>query len=136
MHTQAGARMSPATGLRITRIHFFDTDGDFIFRPEDPGNSLRIKADDARGHMDGVVLYNLDHNGRVLTPFQPFQAGQPFRGPTPGCPYNVWYWNGNRESPSLAPSFGWYMGDPDLHTHLYLRDGRIDLLSDSVVTLA
>lgn len=52
---------------------------------------------------------------------------------------NVWGWNGDREKPSLSTSFvcpsprGSIKNHP--YVHLFLREGRIDLLPDSEVVL-
>lgn len=45
---------------------------------------------------------------------------------------NIWAWNGNREAPTLSPSFLCY-GDGQYlpRVHLFLNNGRIDLCSDS-----
>lgn len=42
-----------------------------------------------------------------------------------------WKWNGSTESPTLEPSVN-YPG----HCHFYVRDGKIQFLSDSSHTLA
>lgn len=54
---------------------------------------------------------------------------------------NVWEWDGSRDAPTLTPSFLGVERDRKGRTvrpfrvHLYLTKGRIDLLSDSTVTL-
>jgi hypothetical protein len=54
---------------------------------------------------------------------------------------NVWGWDGNRESPTLQPSFLAVEVDKKGRTarpyraHLFVRDGKIELCGDSTVTL-
>lgn len=49
---------------------------------------------------------------------------------------NVWGWDGNREAPTLTPSF---LGDRREHAgyliHLFLTGGRIQLCSDSTLVV-
>ena len=48
----------------------------------------------------------------------------------------VWKWNTNLENPTLTPSVNiWHNGDqangiPPFRCHFFVRDGRIDFLSD------
>ena len=42
---------------------------------------------------------------------------------------NIWQWDGNRENPTIRPSFL----VPDYHFHCYVTNGKIDVLSDSRV---
>jgi hypothetical protein len=47
---------------------------------------------------------------------------------------NVWGWDGNREAPTLRPSF---LGKRDRYRiHLHLTAGKIDLCGDSTLVLA
>ena len=89
---------------------------------------------------DGRILYDLAVDGLSGT----LEMSQPFRrGPNPGrvAGMNVWGWDGDRERPSLTPSYVCTLeGSTELElrpirVHLYMRGGRIDLLSDSTVTL-
>jgi len=47
---------------------------------------------------------------------------------------NVWGWDGNREAPSLTPSFLAKKDRPYVF-HMYLRAGKIELCGDSTVVL-
>lgn len=67
-------------------------------------------------------------NPYIWTVFQPFKKSNTY---TVKEGYYVWSWDGDREAPSLTPSFLQY----DPRAHLYLRKGKIELLGDSVVTL-
>lgn len=42
---------------------------------------------------------------------------------------NVWQWDGNRENPTLTPSFLW----PDGRLHLFVVKGNLNILPDSTV---
>lgn len=48
---------------------------------------------------------------------------------------NVWGWDGNRDAPTLTPSFLAAKGRPYV-MHSYLRAGRLELCGDSTVKLA
>lgn len=47
---------------------------------------------------------------------------------------NVWGWDGNRDAPTLVPSFRAEKGRPYLF-HSYLKQGAIELCGDSTVVL-
>lgn len=58
----------------------------------------------------------------------------------PGCKcYHMfderWTWNGDEDLPTFSPSMGVFMGT-DQQCHSYVRDGRIEFLSDSRHELA
>ena len=42
---------------------------------------------------------------------------------------NIWFWDGNRENPTIRPSFR----VPAYYFHCYVTNGKIDVLSDSHV---
>lgn len=47
---------------------------------------------------------------------------------------NVWGWDGNKDAPTLSPSF---LGHRDRYLiHLFLKAGRIDLCGDSTLVVA
>lgn len=47
---------------------------------------------------------------------------------------NIWKWDGNREAPTLDPSFLCvYPSEPGFRIHSYLRGGKLELLGDSTV---
>lgn len=102
--------------------------------------------------VDGYAIYELNtirtpeeleqekangHN--YINPYS-FTIGQPFKlGATcdmndkTGHKWYVWGWDGNKEAPSLTPSF--LMETDKLKVHLYLTAGKVNLLSDSNVEL-
>ncbi len=45
---------------------------------------------------------------------------------------NVWYWNGNKEKPSIQPSFRMVFPDYTM-IHLFVLDGKLDILSDTTI---
>lgn len=47
---------------------------------------------------------------------------------------NVWGWDGNREAPTLSPSFLAREGRPYV-MHSFLRSGKLELCGDSTVAL-
>ena len=69
------------------------------------------------------------------TVHQPFKQGASFQ--IDGR--NVWSWDGDRDAPTLRPSFGLGLNDPRpdrVIAHLHLTKGKVDLLGDSNVVLA
>lgn len=42
---------------------------------------------------------------------------------------NIWHWDGNRENPTITPSFLW----PDGRLHLFVRAGKLDILPDTTI---
>lgn len=74
-------------------------------------------------------------NPYTTTNFQPFSQ----KGTHQIDGRNVWAWNGNREAPTLTPSFlmdyGKRNGEQMTKVHLFLTDGKINLLGDSNVEL-
>ena len=63
---------------------------------------------------------------------QPFSRKGPYQQEHPAS--HVWGWDGNREAPTLTPSF-MLSGDPAFKVHLFFQAGKINLLPDSTVTL-
>lgn len=59
--------------------------------------------------------------------FQPFSV----KGQQQVSGRNVWAWDGNREAPSLTPSFLHESPRKEYRIHLYFTKGEIDLLPDS-----
>lgn len=46
----------------------------------------------------------------------------------------IWWWNDDVVKPTLAPSLGVNMGT-DMQCHLFVRDGNLEFLGDSVHAL-
>lgn len=65
--------------------------------------------------------------------FQPFKRGNSYQT-SEGR--NVWGWDGNKEVPTLSPSWLIEWANPkEFRVHLFFQNGKINLLSDSTVTL-
>lgn len=78
-------------------------------------------------NADGVVWYEVLCEDRTIYLRQLFVKGLNIHG------YNdmsiVWSWDGDRENPTLNPSFLW----PDGRLHLFVRHGNLDILPDTTV---
>lgn len=85
----------------------------------------RIEFDEPDG---GRVWYEIAHeDGSFSYMTQPFnREGRPTRRDR-----LVWAWDGNRDAPTLTPSF--LCRDTRVVVHLFLRNGAIDLCGDSTV---
>ena len=70
----------------------------------------------------------------IINPYS-FTAHQPFsrKGLQQINGRNIWSWDGNREAPSLTPS--WLMNWENIKIHLFFTAGKINLLSDSNAVL-
>ena len=79
-----------------------------------------------------------EEHPRIGYMLQVFSKKGSFVLETPGRKDNVWAWDGNRDAPTLAPSFLCeYPGaQPPVRVHLFLNAGRISLCSDSTVQVA
>lgn len=88
-------------------------------------------------NIDGAVWYETD---RVGFPHyrQPFARGGMKKHPTckdsKGDPTNIWGWDGNKEHPTLTPSY-LCSYPPGTVVHLHFTAGRIQLAGDSTVEL-
>lgn len=82
---------------------------------------------------DGTAVYVVEGEGHGLR--TPTLAAQRFKkGPRFDDGGGVmWSWDGNRERPSLQPSFGWLMFDGAWTLHLFLKEGRVENQSDARV---
>jgi hypothetical protein len=104
-----------------------------------------------RGGQDGCVRYRIPNYPFLTGPniedvvYHPWEISQAFhRGPfalltdRSGLKWQTWEWDGDREAPTLSPSF---LCERPAHTipfrlHLYFRKGKVELLGDSTVVLA
>lgn len=105
--------------LRISRIvgPVPDEKGEPI-----PGIDGRVEYEVLRPDSDEVYFWVHQH----------FARGVPSGAKVAG--YQVWRWEGGSlEAPTLTPSFLCWAGE--MRMHLYLRDGKIQLLDDSTVEL-
>ena len=112
--------------ITVNAIHFFDQ-GPFV----NAYGESRGRESYGGDAVDGIVEYRVE-------PFNPAEDGGPTYAYQPfgrNRVNRVWGWDGNREAPSLDPSFLWnpapykHPGWPTVH--LYLRRGKIDLCADS-----
>lgn len=101
---------------------------------------------DAQGPWpcDGVVTYEIrmpeGHRFPLYYMLQPFVLGAHRQDATGRISMkNLWGWDGNRDAPTLSPSFACEdnrEGCLPVRVHLFLKAGRIELCSDSTVQLA
>lgn len=112
--------------IRVQRVQWFD---------EHPIRSAGTEENAYPG-CDGAVYYEITYDdGSTSWMMQPFARGPARTQDWPdGRRYNVWGWDGNREAPSLNPSF-LCEEPPRVRVHLFLRAGKIDLCGDSTVRL-
>jgi hypothetical protein len=78
---------------------------------------------------DGVVWYEVmlawpQGGEEHIKLMQLFRKGVP----VPGHP-NIWQWDGDKENPTITPSFHWVDGG----LHLFVRHGALDILPDTTV---
>ena len=104
--------------FKLARVQFFDTDPvvNSEGRPAyDPG-------------IDGIVDYECAWI-ETETPdaAHSFHIEQPFSrlGATVMSGRHVWAWDGNRESPTLSPSFRCDFGPDRPEIHIHFQQGRI-----------
>lgn len=69
--------------------------------------------------IDGDVLYRFRQGSRTFIVAQPFNK----------ISGRYWLWDGNKESPTIKPSFRLL----DYSFHCYVKNGKIDILHDSAV---
>jgi (2Fe-2S) ferredoxin len=97
----------------------------FAFYDEHPhinpdGKPVETKA-------EGEVWYRIVDGERAHHFIQQFHNGDLI--PSIGDIGNIWSWDGNRENPTVRPSFL----IPDYHFHCFVTNGKIDVLPDSRV---
>jgi len=79
---------------------------------------------------DGVVWYEVmfawpqGGGERIIMLMQLFRKGVT----APGQP-NIWQWDGDKENPTITPSFRWIDGG----LHLFVRHGSLDILPDTTI---
>jgi len=101
-------------------FQFFDTD------PMYDDNDQRLYPG-----ADGIVWYKVFHGCGVLYLHQLFKKELIIssEGDKPtSCSYD-WSWDGDRENPTLTPSFLWSEG----RLHLFVTHGNLDILPDTTV---
>ena len=76
---------------------------------------------------EGEVWYEIYDGERYHHLIQTFRRGSLIR--QPDDIYNIWSWDGNRENPTIRPSFR----VPDYNFHCFVTNGKIDVLPDSAV---
>lgn len=74
---------------------------------------------------DGEVWYRIVDGERAHHFLQQFRRGDL----TKEGDYNIWSWDGNRENPTIRPSFL----VPAYRLHCFVTNGKIDVLPDSQV---
>jgi hypothetical protein len=128
--------------LKLKEITFTDTFlTDVNQKPLYPGvdGAVIYEVTVTRTHEE-VEEFNRVHEGQGTTMIEEpwtFNLYQPFKTGNL-CQIegrNVWKWDGNREHPTISPSFLCDMLADGFRIHLFLIAGKIDLLSDSTVTL-
>lgn len=115
------------------RIQFLDSDPIYYANSDKPIFPL----------ADGVIFYSYivgwknEKTGKndiyeaILR--QPFKRTNSFVLPSPETNYyGIWVWDGNREEPTLSPSFLADFGNGD-KLHLFVKKGQLEILSDSTV---
>jgi hypothetical protein len=92
------------------------------------GNEKYIKGDGTPvfPDIDGIVEYTIALPDREIYFIQPFKRGASLTG-------RIWDWDGNKNEPTLRPSI--VAEQPNFRAHFYLTRGKIELLSDSTVSV-
>ena len=99
---------------------------EFIWLDEHPivsydnGKEVRIYTD-----CDGYVSYFLTGGERNVYLMQLFSKNPIHQS----YGKNVWQWDGNKENPTINPSFRWIDGV----LHLFVKNGKLDILPDTTV---
>ena len=78
-------------------------------------------------NCEGMVVYTIRVVGKESPDFNhEYDLYQPFSSRGQGrCENgNVWGWNGNREKPTLSPSFKATFGKEEIF-HIFFREGKI-----------
>ena len=80
---------------------------------------------DRIANCDGRVWYEFN-DGRTIYSDQLFAR----KGRAIINNRNVWAWDGNRDAPTLTPSYRVWVGEPHV-LHLHVSGGKLDILPDS-----
>lgn len=83
---------------------------------------------------EGAVYYQVGGDvpkGACTWMRQPFRRGESVGNEENGGLGIIWGWDGNRDAPTLTPSF--FAEDGVVRVHLFLRAGKIELCADSTV---
>jgi hypothetical protein len=123
--------------LRLKGIYFGDkfstyTDGRSSYPGVDGAVEYEITQELSKEEL--ATKKSITTNPYSFTIYQPFKAGTTSKSND----FNVWAWNGNKDKPTLTPSWllNWSSGNnPAIRIHLFFTDGKINLLPDSNVQL-
>lgn len=83
---------------------------------------------------DSILLEIKTHDGgKGLLFYCPGCRYDHFVTIEPGTENNrpIWTWNGDMEKPTFSPSLGVNMQMSEMRCHSFIRDGKIEYLSDS-----
>lgn len=115
--------------LKSYRFQFFDKEPIYKAGTQEP------QFKDCDGVVDYVMYVEMEdkkYEDYEFHIFQPFAKGRQFFDKD--SRENVWNWDGNREKPSITPSFLLYgSNDGKGRLHLFVRAGKLDILGDTSV---
>jgi hypothetical protein len=104
--------------VRFFRTQFFDVE------PIQPGGN--VPAAELYPGADGMVDYECEWEGSAADHKfhvqQPFARAGSFRAANG---QHIWAWDGNREAPTLSPSFKAEFGADGPEIHIHFQQGRI-----------
>lgn len=132
--------------LQVLRVQFFDTDPITFTdgrnaHPGEDGGAWYLVLTPCACKVPCEIACDThphDHHTYYLQPFRRGGVGHK-PGATPQeiaeNRANIWGWDGNRDAPTLNPSFLVPGDEHRPRIHLFLRAGRIDLCGDSSVVL-
>lgn len=110
------------------------------FEAVEYGDKFQVYVDGTSVYpgVDGAIKYAITQEVEGENGEEPwtYHMYQPFssKGMQQVNNRNVWAWDGNKEQPTLTPS--WIVDcSPAYRIHLFFTQGKINLLSDSTVTL-
>ncbi len=95
--------------------------------------TIRVEKINWRGTDAGFIVYEIAYaDGTFSYMVQPFSRG----GAKVDGFDKAWEWDGNRDAPTLSPSYVCEDRMTKARVHLFLRAGKIELCSDSTVRVA
>lgn len=110
---------------------------------DDPDYEEWAKTNEADPPWDGIAVYELiygrdtpeeDAGEYQYTIHQRFEEGDHHvLEEGNGVEQNIWGWDGDRENPTLTPSFGHGEEEDGWRVHLHLTDGRIEPANDMLL---